>query len=807
MLKFMIIISLITSMVICASLGDNPEIVRYEYENLPDNGYRYLYETSDGQYKEENGSLKTVGDQQILVVTGRYSYTGDDNELYEVTYTADENGFQPSGSHLPGAEAEGLDFKPQAQVLERVKSDRMIASASIDEDRRRRTIIVEKKNGSYGFTLQSYGIHYKKEHEVEMLTYVDSVEYDGAAYKAGMREGDVILSINGTDMENTDHKTLVNFIKSCDSRMRMVVLFENCVRKVELHIRYIQLQEILQNKMNELERICIKEKELLEGKWKTHSLPARKKVSTEASVESQTSPSELEGTALPFNRPLSTEDVAKLSKQTNPIIPPPAQFILAYQYMDPHQKYIIRSSTLNSSGEYLVSDVSTSSLPPHSHNSNSSVSKTDNNSHSSLTMQQSPSQRVQVVHHHHHHAPEGSSNDVVTSHQHLNEQQSQKISKTRRHYHGRSCNPCVGNLISKHDKNVDKDNTSLDAYDLASPCCDPHCVPVKRRSRHHKDHHHKHKHREKDKERPPRPRSQSHATPQMQTAHIHYADGSLNQDYHANNHFDLSKQLANYCGLRSCNSNNYCQQTSHVSTASYPSSSSFSTDTLWDPKSEPNTCQNYKQQMGTSPFYQPTGSTNHHYVQHYIHPSQVQPMQNSIATTQAYIKPHYNSKPKSWDNLAPGKDCSNYVFGRNAVDNNPSNIRYVASDKNISKGCAPPLPRKAGHAPYGRYSAFANVENYVPAPQQYVQEATITKTTIITTRSTENLMNNAQHNISDECIPQQPSTKQPKSAGHTNCMVCNFSNHSSNAYEGYYSNLTRNNSHGMIPTKTEVTRL
>lgn len=111
----------------------------------------------------------------------------------------------------------------------------------------------------------------------------------------------------------------------------MVVLFENCVRKVELHIRYIQLQEILQNKMNELERICIKEKELLEGKWKTHSLPARKKVSTEASVESQTSPFELEGTALPFNRPLSTEDVAKLSKQTNPIIPPPAQFILAYQ--------------------------------------------------------------------------------------------------------------------------------------------------------------------------------------------------------------------------------------------------------------------------------------------------------------------------------------------------------------------------------------------------------------------------------------------------------------------------------------------
>lgn len=93
--------------------------------------------------------------------------------------------------------------------------------------------------------MQTYGIHHRKEGEIELLTYVDKVDQDGPAYRAGMRPGDVILSINGEDMEKADHRTLVKCIQSCPKTMRMVVLFEDCVRKVELHMKYLKLKVLI----------------------------------------------------------------------------------------------------------------------------------------------------------------------------------------------------------------------------------------------------------------------------------------------------------------------------------------------------------------------------------------------------------------------------------------------------------------------------------------------------------------------------------------------------------------------------------
>ncbi|XP_046675534.1 uncharacterized protein LOC124364241 isoform X2 [Homalodisca vitripennis] len=524
-----------------------------------------------------------------------------------------------------------------SQILERVKPDR-VAVTKPEEDRRRRTIIVEKKNGSYGFTLQSYGIHYKREQEIEMITYVDYVDYDGPAFRAGMREGDVILSINGHDMEKTDHKTLVNFIKNCDSRMRMVVLFEDCVRKVELHMRYIQLQRILQGKMVELERLCLRERELLQGKWKTHSLPARKKTSTGKSVVDTATPSHPEMGEVPYCRPtVSTEDVARAQSHV-PVYPTPNQLLLAYQYIDAHGRayFIHPTATPSSSGEYLVS------------------SWQSNYSSGSERERERKSSRHRERHHHSESRRCSNSGVAVERDRGYTAQQTQasqhngvqsqahKPSKGERSHH-QLCNPCL--------QASPQDNTSLEAYDLASPCCNSHCVPTsRRRSRHHKSSHDstsssRGEYKEKCSNRA------------VQVSSSSYKNGCRHAEPVYNNRGNRYLSLVSQCSLHSCTSSELNSGAEggvavasgggggggESSGASY--TTSLSTDTLyWEPPSE-------------------AGNSRHHSVKsHRTH--------------------HEPAKPKSWDNLTT-KAFGGYGFGYGYLDRGETSTKsHSGSTKN-----------------------------------------------------------------------------------------------------------------------------
>ncbi|KAF9410361.1 hypothetical protein HW555_010540 [Spodoptera exigua] len=59
-------------------------------------GFSYDFETSNGIRADARG-VATNGVQS----QGSFAYKGDDGQDYSITYTADENGYQPQGAHLP----------------------------------------------------------------------------------------------------------------------------------------------------------------------------------------------------------------------------------------------------------------------------------------------------------------------------------------------------------------------------------------------------------------------------------------------------------------------------------------------------------------------------------------------------------------------------------------------------------------------------------------------------------------------------------------------------------------------------------
>lgn len=79
--------------------GQN-EIKILRYDNNPnygDGSYSYNYETENGIAAQEEGA--TNGDK--TEAHGGYSYISPEGEQIKIEYVADENGYQPKGSHVP----------------------------------------------------------------------------------------------------------------------------------------------------------------------------------------------------------------------------------------------------------------------------------------------------------------------------------------------------------------------------------------------------------------------------------------------------------------------------------------------------------------------------------------------------------------------------------------------------------------------------------------------------------------------------------------------------------------------------------
>lgn len=335
---------------------------------------------------------------------------------------------------------------------------------------------------------------------------------------------------------------------------------------------------------------------MLDGKWKTHSLPSTRKKTND---NGEDTPLEEDGPNYLYCRPtVSTEDVASKHKHT--------QVMLTYQYLDPNYRaYVLQPST-SRSGDYVVS-----LGPPRSRSDH----------HHFIVKTPCDSQGVSITSRQIH---GGFSNQVNGTHQ----PNVKPAKKSGGHNHSHRCNPC-------YPPQNNQDSASLEAYDLASPCCDPHCVPsTKRRIRHHKHHdkehhhHHHHHHRKKDKRTPEKENTKRESSSQTRSkSQCQQTQNSVPQNAPRYRYLNFGVGLVSQCSLQSCTSSevSVTVPTCESSVASY--TTSLSTDTLyWD---NPN--------ARTPPKIQ---NLNQHHHQVY--------------------QPQY--KPKSWDNLTT-KAFGGYGFG------------------------------------------------------------------------------------------------------------------------------------------------
>ncbi|XP_023172392.2 endocuticle structural protein SgAbd-6-like [Drosophila hydei] len=83
-----------------APSGSKTKAHMLKFEN--GNGYAFYYETIDGISRQETAELKHAGtDLEAIAVQGSIHWVEPNGVHYELSYLADENGFQPQAKTEP----------------------------------------------------------------------------------------------------------------------------------------------------------------------------------------------------------------------------------------------------------------------------------------------------------------------------------------------------------------------------------------------------------------------------------------------------------------------------------------------------------------------------------------------------------------------------------------------------------------------------------------------------------------------------------------------------------------------------------
>ncbi|XP_059060104.1 larval cuticle protein 1-like [Achroia grisella] len=104
-MKIIVVVFALVAIAVAAP-PEPPQILRSSFDQQPEGGYVYNFETEDGIIRNENGELKQVLDEEnkprnVVIVRGSYSYTNPEGKPETVNYYADETGFHAEGDSIP----------------------------------------------------------------------------------------------------------------------------------------------------------------------------------------------------------------------------------------------------------------------------------------------------------------------------------------------------------------------------------------------------------------------------------------------------------------------------------------------------------------------------------------------------------------------------------------------------------------------------------------------------------------------------------------------------------------------------------
>ncbi|XP_074905577.1 protein TAMALIN isoform X1 [Buteo buteo] len=140
------------------------------------------------------------------------------------------------------------------------------ASPSQSPEEHRKVVTLEKKaEETFGFEIQTYGLHHQDRKSVEMFTFVCRVHGGSPAEAAGLKAGDTITGVNGLNVEGVRHREIVEIIKSSGNMLRLDTLYGTSIRRAELEARLQYLKQTLYEKWGEYRSLMVQEQRLVRG--------------------------------------------------------------------------------------------------------------------------------------------------------------------------------------------------------------------------------------------------------------------------------------------------------------------------------------------------------------------------------------------------------------------------------------------------------------------------------------------------------------------------------------------------------------